>query len=152
MLSDNAGLDDQYNASPACRTLYDELSAYTLSLLDPDFIHQYIVDAYAASHSGSLVKPIRTAFALVGLYLAVERGYTGRQVQKAHMVLANRQKNWPRFNPPLLKPRLTVLDVLGSPPGVARNEKIRDWMRSVWEIWEEDHQRVRQLLQNYLYA
>ncbi len=33
-----------------------------------------------------------TVFALVDLYLACERGYTGRQVQLAHMALARRRR------------------------------------------------------------
>jgi hypothetical protein len=51
-------LDERYNASYACRQLYGELSAYTLSLRDVDFIHQLGVDTYAAQHAGANIKPI----------------------------------------------------------------------------------------------
>jgi hypothetical protein len=56
--SDDQSLNDRYNASNACWQLYGKLSAFTLSLRDPDFIHQLMVDTYAAQHSGPNVKPI----------------------------------------------------------------------------------------------
>ncbi|MBU6429711.1 MAG: hypothetical protein KGR26_11910, partial [Cyanobacteria bacterium REEB65] len=59
--------DGQFRSSAECRQLYDELSAYTLSLADPGFSHQFVVDAYAAQHVAEDTKPIRTTFALVGL-------------------------------------------------------------------------------------
>src|SRR5262249_34900967 len=64
---------------------YHELCYYTLAHGDPSFIHQHVVDAFAAQNSGEHDKPIRLTFALVGLYLHVERGLSGRQVQRAHM-------------------------------------------------------------------
>ena len=73
-----------------CQDLYDKLSFYTLNHPDPNFfIHQLVVDAYAAQHTKEGQKPIKTAFALIGLYLFCERGYTGKEVQNAHMWLAN---------------------------------------------------------------
>lgn len=69
----------------------------------PFFHHQLCVDAYGAQHSGGSVRPITAVFALVGLYLAVERGFTGRQVQIAHMKLvkkAGKRTDWPRLEPP----------------------------------------------------
>jgi hypothetical protein len=40
------------------------------------------VDAYAAQHATPASKPITTAFALIGLFLFAERGFTGKQVQR----------------------------------------------------------------------
>ena len=134
-------LDDRYNASYACRQLYDELSAYTLSLQDVDFIHQFAVDTYTAQHAGAFVKPIAITFALVGLYLACEHNYTGRQVQKAHMLLARTPKQWPSFRLPGAKASLTVLDVLNAPEH-ERNDMLRAWEKAVWRIWESEHTRV----------
>lgn len=59
---------------------FNELSYYTLSHGDPAFIHQYIVDAYAAQHADEKSKPITVAFALIGLYLHIEKHYSGKQV------------------------------------------------------------------------
>ena len=59
--SNDLTLDSIYNASCACRKLYDELSAFTLSIGDSEFIHQLVVDSYAAQHTGPDVKPITTS-------------------------------------------------------------------------------------------
>jgi putative acetyltransferase len=48
---------------------YHELACYTLAHPDPGFIHQNIVDAFAAQTATEADKPIKIAFALVGLYL-----------------------------------------------------------------------------------
>lgn len=137
--------DERYHASAECWQLYGELTAYTLSRGYADFIHQLLVDAYAAQHTGERTKPIGTAFALIGLYLTYERGYSGRQVQRMHMLLAQRSKTWPRFSPPRSAGSLTVADVLRAEPGEPRDEALRRWGRSVWEAWGQEHARVEAL-------
>lgn len=88
------------------KDMYHQLSFYTLPHVGPSFIHQHIVDAYAARHAADNPKAITTAFALVGLYLAVEKSYSGNQVQRAHMQLARKRKEWPRFKPPQHSPEM----------------------------------------------
>lgn len=48
---------------------YNELSYCTLSHGGPSFIHQYIVDAYAAQHADEKSKPITVAFDICFLTL-----------------------------------------------------------------------------------
>jgi hypothetical protein len=79
----NLGPSESYNVSGECNELFNELSGYTLSQTNTNFMHQYIVDAYGAQHAGEPTKNIRVALSLIGLYLAVEHNYTGRQVQLA---------------------------------------------------------------------
>src|ERR1700722_16989784 len=80
---------------------YEELSGYTLSHWTPAFIHQYVVDTYAAQHVNKQSKPIAVAFSLAGLYLHNELGYPGREVQKAHMRLAKKKAHLPSFSLPV---------------------------------------------------
>ena len=80
--------------------LYNQLAFYTLAHPDPSFIHQLVVDAYTAQNADDSTKPIALDFALIGLYLHIEKGYTGKQVQRAHMQLANRTKTWPKLTLP----------------------------------------------------
>ena len=121
---------------------YYELACYTLVHPDPLFIHQHIVDAYAAQHADAHSKPISIAFALAGLYLYLERGHSGRQVQQAHMQLARKKHPWPRFTLPTDRGTMTVADVLRADPGDARDEAIRQWAASVWEAWSASHDQV----------
>ena len=129
--------------------LYGELTAYTLTLHDEDFIHQFAVDTYAAQHAGANAKPIGLTFALVGLYLAYEHNYTGRQVQKAHTLLARTAKQWPQFRLPKEKASLTVLDVLKTPEH-ERSDMLREWGKAVWRIWAAEHTKVAQFVHERL--
>ena len=132
-----------------CIALYHELSVQTLSDRDPTFPHQLAVDAYAAQHAGAAPKSITTAFALIGLYLVNERGFTGRQAQRAHMFLGRRRQEWPRFDPPANVDvgvgvgAVTVADVLASGD---RNAALRRWAASVWAAWRDQHERVVELV------
>src|SRR3954447_15408531 len=147
-LSDGAS-NPQVNASAECRRLCHDLSLYTLSHGDPFFIHQVAVDAYAAQHAGPASKMITIAFALIGLCLLLERGYTGKAVQRAHMRLANRSKRWPSFDPPAHRGSVTVADVLRAVPGSERDTAIMRWATSVWMAWERAHPAVRTLIDQH---
>lgn len=128
----------------------NEMSYYTLAHGDPKFIHQHLVDAYGAQHVRQSASTIGAAFTLAGLYLAVERGFTGRQVQKMHMRMARRSKQWPRFDPPANVGLLTVADVLAVAPGPGRDEKLMEWCASVWSAWSAEHGRVREIVDRFL--
>jgi hypothetical protein len=127
-----------------------ELSYYTLAHGDPAFLHQQLVDAYGAQHVRRSKSTIGAAFALAGLFLAIERGFTGRQVQKMHMLMASRSKQWPRFDPPKDAGPLTVADVLAVGPGPGRDEKLMNWCASVWAAWSSEHGRVREMVEGFL--
>jgi hypothetical protein len=129
---------------------YNELAYYTLAHPDPAFIHQHIVDAYGAQHAHASSKPIGVAFALAGLYLALERRYSGRQVQHAHTLLARNKKHLPVFTLPTQRGALTVADVLRASPGPERDAAIRIWMASVWQAWSASHKKVADWLQGEL--
>jgi hypothetical protein len=62
---------------PSERDAYHALSDYTLTHGDRAFVHQHVVDAFA-QHAEDNTKAITLTFALVGLYLHVERAWSGR--------------------------------------------------------------------------
>src|SRR3954464_9787599 len=108
-------------------SLYNELTLYTLLKRDPEFIHQEVVDAWAAQTADENSKPIKIAFALIGLYLYLEKGCTGREVQLAHMRLAkDGRKEWPYFKLPEHRGSITAADVLRAPAGPERDAAIKD--------------------------
>ena len=128
-----------------------ELSYYTLGHPDPAFIHQHIVDAFTAQNADQNSKPIAVAFALMGLCLYLEKNYTGKQVQLAHMALARRNREWPKFALPKSRGEITVADVLNEPGGAKRDTKIREWCASVWQAYSESHQNVLDLVSKFLH-
>jgi hypothetical protein len=123
-----------------------ELSYYTLAHPDPSFIHQHIVDAFTAQTANADSKPIGVVFALIGLHLYLDKDYTGKQVQQAHMTLARHKRDWPRFDLPESRGEITVADVLSEPAGPGRDAKIREWCASVWEAYSERHEKIRDLI------
>jgi hypothetical protein len=130
--------------------LYHELTCYTLAHPDPSFIHQHVVDAYAAQHADETTKPIGIVFALAGLYLYLEKDFTGRQVQKAHMRLANHRKQWEQPTFPLERGAVVISDVVAAPAGEQRDALIREWCASVWSAWREDREQVIALVRSEL--
>jgi hypothetical protein len=130
---------------------FDELSFYTLAHPDPAFIHQHIVDASIAQTANEDTKPIAVAFSLIGLCLYLEKNYTGKRVQLAHMALARRKREWPKFDLPESRGEITIADVLSELPGERRDAKIREWCASVWAAYADSHQQVRDLVSSYLH-
>jgi hypothetical protein len=128
---------------------YHELQGDTLMLRDPAFVHQHVVDAWMAQHADETTKPIGLTFALIGLYLHVERGFSGRQVQRAHMTLARRRRSWPRFALPAGRGSITAVEVLAAPPGPARNQAIDAWASSVWHAFRDSRSAIAELLRQY---
>ena len=125
---------------------YTELSYYTLSHPDPSFIHQYAVDAFTAQQADGDTMPIAVAFALIGLYLHVERNQTGKQVQHVHTLLARRRKDWPKFELPQSRGEVSVADVLATAPGPARDAMIDRWCASVWGAYADSREQVMELI------
>jgi hypothetical protein len=132
--------------------LYNQLACYTLTLGDKTFIHQHVVDTFAAQNADEHTKPITITFALAGLYLYLEKDYTGRQVQLAHIKMAERRKKWPAFELPEQRGDITITDVLKVPPGQQRDKMIRKWCESVWESYKQIHNEIAALVQVVLYG
>ena len=142
-LADRGSPATPLNASQACWELYGELAAYTLAHRDPAFLHQHGVDAYQAQHIVRSASNIGPAFSLIGLCLAIERGSSGRQVQRAHMHLGRIRRNWSELELPREPAILTVRDVLDTEPGAARDAMLMRWAKAVWESWSHAHEWTR---------
>jgi hypothetical protein len=55
---------------------YNELAFFTLKLKDDCFVHQRVMDVFTIRYADNKPKPISLAFALVGLCLYIEKGYS----------------------------------------------------------------------------
>jgi len=129
------------------RATYDEVYAYTMGR--PGFILQHVVDAFAVQTANDKSKPIGVVFGLVGLYLHVEKQFSGRQVQRVHMELGRRKREWPRVHVPEDRGSMTVADVLAASAGPERDLAINNWCRSVWTAFSPNRQTIISLLREY---
>jgi hypothetical protein len=141
--------ENQERAGVSEQQAYDELQCYTLGHGGLKFIHQHVVDAWAAQHADERTKPIGLAFALIGLYLHIEKGYSGRQVQLVHMKLGRRKQDWPSFPLPRERDSVTVVQVMAAQAGPERDKAIDAWCASVWEAFSESHRAVAELLKHH---
>lgn len=132
--------------SPAEQAAYDELQCYTLGRGDEAFVHQHVVDAWQAQHAHAQSKPIGLCFALIGLYLHLEKGVTGRQVQRAHMALARAGGPWPGYPLPDDRGAFDAIDVMLASEGEERDRAIDAWCASVWATYRESHAAVAALV------
>jgi hypothetical protein len=125
---------------------YDQLRFYTLAHGDPSFIHQHVVDAFTAQNADAQTKPIALIFSLIGLYLYIEKQYSGREIQRVHMHLARGKHAWPAVRCPADRGSVTVADVIAVPEGRERDLAIHAWCSSVWAAYVETRQAVLELM------
>jgi hypothetical protein len=125
---------------------YNELSYYTLAHQDMSFIHQHIVDAHTAQTANKETKSIAITFSLVGLFLYIEKGFTGIQVQQFHMLMAKNKKMWPAIILPTNRGEINVTRVLATSPGPERDKMIRKWCVSVWEAYKDNLDIIKNLV------
>jgi len=128
---------------------YDELYVYSGTRGRTTFILQLVVDAQCAQFASDDTKPIAIVFALIGLLLHVERGFTGLQVQHVHMRLGRKKHPWPKIALPADRGSLTAEDVLKVPAGPERDAAISDWCRSVWSAYGESRRQIIDLLHEH---
>jgi hypothetical protein len=129
------------------RSAYDEVYVYTMGR--PGFILQHVVDAYGAQSATSDSKPMAIVFALVGLYLRVEKHCSGTRVQKVHTHLARRRRAWPVMDLPRDRGDITVADVLAAPAGLERDQAIDAWCMCVWNAFHASRPHILRLLQEH---
>jgi hypothetical protein len=129
------------------RAAYDEVYVYSMGR--PGFLLQHVVDAFAVQNASVESKRIGVVFGLIGLYLHVEKNFSGTQVQKAHMQLGRIKRKWPSILFPEDRGAITVLNVLKTPEGSERDLAIHDWCRSVWLAFAANRDRIIALLRDY---
>jgi hypothetical protein len=133
----------------AMRDAYDALYVYTMGRGGDSFILQHVVDAYRAQTATDDSRSIGVIFALVGLYLHVEKQFSGRQVQRVHMQLGRQKRSWPAVPLPRNRGPMTVMDVLAVPEGTDRDLAIDAWCRSVWDAFCDSRRTIIELLREY---
>ena len=139
------------NASAACRQLYGEATSFEFShLAILGRHHQLLVDTYGAQHAGPNVPRIGPAFALIGLWLALEEGASGLAVRTAHQYLAQQYEDWPTFERPVRTAHLTVFDLALAASPSEFDRILLAWAREVWAEWATVHTEIAALVRGRL--
>jgi hypothetical protein len=70
-------------------------------------------------------------------------------VQKVHMALGQRKREWPRLYLPEDRGSVTGADVLAATSGPERDKAIDDWCKSVWTACSANRGMLIELLKEY---
>lgn len=147
--------DRRQNASSECWAVYGDVLGFELSHLVPlGRYHQLMVDTYGAQHGGANARSIRIAYSLVGLFLALERGWDGLEVRRAHQRMGKPDPSWPSFDRPPEVGTVTVLDAAEA--GVRADsvaghaDAVGRWARSAWQAWSAQHRAAGALAERLL--
>ncbi len=144
--SDTDGTAHPYiGASPGCWEIYGHILAKEYGEYRYPPVHRLTVDAYAAQHPGVPERrSIRSvAIHLIGLHLALERGYEPEEATAAIRVVLASGEGFVWLGPPASLGAVTVLDVWEAEDLAEHTERVRRWAGSVWEAWEPHHETVR---------
>jgi hypothetical protein len=129
---------------------YNTLAYYTFSLQDENFIHQHVVDANTVANADKHTKLISLTFALVRLYLFVEKAFTGKEVQQFHTLMSNNKTAWPTIRLAVPNETINIDMVLNTDAGIERNAMIEIWCIHVWNNNQINHAAIKALTLNYL--
>jgi len=121
----------------------EELTNYTLNKGDKEFIHQHVVDAYTAQFADDSTKPITLFFALAGLYLFLEKNFSGKEVQNAHIRMAHKTKEYPKIKLQPLTAEFKITEVFKSNDLIETDKNIYKWCVSVWQSYSDVHEMVK---------
>ena len=147
--------DRSMNVSPECRHLLGQVTGFELQHISlVGRCHQMTVDAYGAQHPGPPTRPIRVAYSLVGLHLALDLGFAGFEVREAHGRVGKPDPTWPGFERPPGLAEATIRDVAEAGVWAASIEGhavgVQRWAEAVWQWWEGSRAEVESLTRRLL--
>lgn len=137
-------------ASASCWALYNELLAreyegFVGSLPANQALTRIrVIDAYAVQHHG---KPERRAIQsvnahLVALYLQLEKGYSGEQVNAALQRVLKFANEFVWLEPPTPNGTMTIADVLRAQTPEEQANAIEKYARDIWSAWQVHRETV----------
>lgn len=132
-------------ASAGCWALFGEVMAREYGDYGYPEVHGLTVDAYMAQHPGT---PSRrsiqsVALHLIGLYLALERGYDARRVIAERQQLLKRGDTFTWLEPLADMGPHTIVDVHATAALPHHERAVRAWAASVWAAWSVHHAQIR---------
>ncbi len=136
------GGHDHYDTSPECWHAYGRLTSFIAEHPEELAVwQQTAVDAFTLQHLRDSMPAIKQAFALNGLFMVFELGFTGLQARAAHGHLAETVRTWPTY-----ERRDDVGDMTASDVSISSVDHCADdmasWGRTVWDAWGDVHDEV----------
>jgi hypothetical protein len=136
-----------YNSSAECWAEYTRVLAveYQDAVLFGQ-VHQLTVDAYAVQHAGGAHPDKSVCVHLVGLHLALERGFDSVDIPARLQQVSGAISTWPHFELPSVRSQVTAHDVAQAKSTREHAELVRRWASQTWEAWSAHHSAVAALM------
>ena len=115
-----------------------------------DFDHQYLVDIFCCETYAPETKPISIAFALVGLYLFLEKDFSWKLIQNFHKHLSKQNIILPQISIHIKNPEFLIEDMIKLPIN-ERKQKFKFRASQVRNIYsQDDKNNIKLLTEKYL--
>lgn len=103
--------------------------------------HRFTVDAYAVQHPGdNSRRAVQSVYVhLARLYLQLERGINGKQVNYFMKKMINYKTEYKWLSPPDFSGTLNINDVAKAKNLEEHKTLVYKWAESVWSAWEPHH-------------
>ena len=146
-VTDHATYDGYFNTSQECWSVFTEVIGEEFSnAFLFGRVHQFTVDSYAVQHAGGIHPDKSVAVHLSGLYLSMVREVRPTDIAPILQKLATHTSEWPHFAPPSQKSSLTIFDVAMAGSTEDHIRIVREWARSVWDLWTPHHSTIAEFL------
>jgi hypothetical protein len=103
--------------------------------------HRLTVDTWAVQHPDHH-PPKSLATHLLALCLALEHDYPFPAIASVMNRFVESNEQFPAFDPPPHRGRLTVLDVRDASDEQEHADRVRRWAEEVWDAWARHDDRV----------
>ena len=136
-------------SSPACWKMYGEVLAREYQDKKYFEIHRLTVDAYALQHPGHQDRrAIQSVnIHLASLYLIFSKNYSSEQATKfLGECVKNHKLDFEYLERPSTLGNMTVFDVWQTKDSEQHIQAVRNWARSVFEVWEQHHDFIKRFL------
>ncbi len=127
----------------------EQLYYYTLSHPSSNFIHQHVVDAHTLQAANTSTGKLALVFAALGLYLFLEKGVTGREIQQVHVKLSSQKNVLPEFILPQESMNYPLANILSATPGSERDRAIYEWCEFVWKKFAVNKETIETWLRQH---
>jgi hypothetical protein len=129
-------MHDYIGATASCWALYSELHAKQYQGFGARTPVR-VIDAYCVQHHGAqerrAIQSVNVH--LVALYLQLEKGYVGNQVNVAIQRILCFADQFKWLDPPTPNGTLTVADILKADTPQAEADAIEAYARDIWQAW-----------------
>ena len=127
-----------------CQVLFEQACAANHERPGPTRSHRVFLDAYALQHPQRYCESGKSLFAHLGGLLAEFECDGDDAVLAAQGRALGGRVHLPRPDPPAVRGKLTIRDILAAPEGPPRQKAVQRYGKEQWDAWSSLHSLASQ--------